>query len=418
MQAYHLISDESIEQLPVVERKRNVLELKIIESIYVSGPQSVMALCKETKTSSPNLLSVLNDLLERGIVEKKGRGVSIGGRKPDLYGIKEDCFYVMSVEVGVYTLKLGIYNSANVLVNGIKEICYSLANDAEAISNLIKEIEIFLLESNVDSQKLFGIGISMPGLIDSDKGVNHTYLKCENQTLVELLTQQLQIPVFIENDAKAIALAEYHFGLVKGKRHALVLFLDWGLGLGMILDGKLYRGSSGFAGEFSHIPMVENGMLCRCGKMGCLETIASATSIVRMAEEGINAGKSSVLNVREMVHHEHIDVKNVVDAALIGDQYAINILAEIGRNLGKGISILIQLFNPEIVVLCGKMSEAGAYLTTPLQQSIQTHTMKQISNLTQVEVSNLGTEIGVKGALAVVMENIFEKYIKRFSLDD
>ncbi|MFA6336106.1 MAG: ROK family protein, partial [Bacteroidales bacterium] len=225
--------------------------------------------------------------------------------------------------------------------------------------------------------------------------------------------EKLHIPVFIENDAKAIALAEFRLGTARSKKDVLVLYLDWGIGLGIIINGKLYRGVSGFAGEFSHIPMVEDGVLCRCGKLGCLETIASGTTLVRMAEEGIASGKSSMLLNRQKQKNSKIEVKHVVDAALSGDQYSISIIADIGKNLGKGIAILIQLFNPELIVLCGKLSEAGQYLVTPVQQAIQTHTMNQLSKQTKVVLSKMGSEIGIMGALAVVMENVFEASIKR-----
>jgi len=402
-----------IDQLAGVEQKRYVHELKIIKYLYISGLHSSADICRHLKISVPNAFSMLNDLVEKNLIEKKGRGDSIGGRKPDLYGIKDDCFYVMAVEVGVYTTRMAIFNSVNENLTGVKEFSINLNNKSETLDMLIAVIQQFIKMSGINSLRLTGIGISMPGLVDSIQGINYSYLNIGDQSLVSLLEERLQKPVFIENDANAIALAEYRLGIAQSKKEVLVLYLDLGIGLGMILNGKLYRGFAGFAGEFSHIQMVDDGQLCCCGKLGCLETIASGAALVQMAEEGIALGKSSIVLNQPSVKNSRLGVRKVVDAALSGDQYAIGIIAEAGTNIGKAISILIQVLNPEQIVLCGVMSEAGRYLTMPIQQAIQTHSMNQLSKHTKVELSKMGDEIGIKGALAVVMENVFEAVIKR-----
>lgn len=403
-----------IDQLAGMEKKKYAQEIKVIKYLYVNGPQSTADLCKMLKISAPNMITILGELVEKNLIEKRGRGVSIGGRKPDLYGITQNCFYVIGVEVGNYTTRMAIFNSVNEKLSPVREFSIVLANDPSSLERFVESVQQFIAESGIDTARLIGVGISMPGLIDSVKGVNHTYWNFSKKSLVAILEDKLKRPVFIENDAKAMALAEFRLGKAKGKKDVLVLLLDWGVGLGMILDGKLYKGTSGFAGEFSHMPMVEDGILCRCGKLGCLETVASGIAIVRMAEEGIRAGKTSMLMNVDQTKPLKLDLAQVVDAALVGDQYAIGILAEIGKNLGKGISSLIQLLNPELIVLCGKISEADQYLTTPVQQAIQTHAMKQLSERTQIGISSLGPEIGILGSLAVVMENIFENYIKHY----
>lgn len=400
------------DQLAGVERKKYIYELRIIKYLYVNGPRSSSEIGKHLKISAPNTFSMLGDLTEKSLIEKNGRGDSIGGRKPDLYGLQKNCFYVLAIEMNIYTTRMAIYNSVNENLTGIREFQFTLNNEPETLSHLVTIIQQFIKQSGIKAQRLTGIGISMPGLVDSIGGINHTYLKAGDIPLVNLLEEKLQLPVFIENDANSIALAEYRLGLAKSKKEVLVLYMDWGIGLGMILNGKLYRGVSGFAGEFSHIQMVDDGLLCRCGKLGCLETVASGTTVVRMAEEGLASGKSSTLQNQQSSRNTKIELKQVIDAALSGDQYAISIFTEVGLNLGKGIAILIQLLNPELIILSGKMSEAGQYLITPIQQAIQTHTMNQISVKTKIELSKMGQELGIKGALGVVMENIFETIIK------
>jgi N-acetylglucosamine repressor len=400
------------EQLAGVERKKYLFELRIVKYLYINGSRSSMEVGKQLRISTPNTFSLLNDLTDKGLIEKKGRGDSIGGRKPDLYGLRADCFYVMAVEMNIYSTRIAIFNSNNENLTGIKEFPLTMNNEPETLDMLVTIIQQFIKHSGIKPQRLTGIGISMPGLVDSVGGINHTYLKYGDIPLVHLMEDKLQVPVFIENDANSIALAEYRLGLAKSKKEILVLYMDWGIGLGMILNGKLYRGVSGFAGEFSHIQMEDDGKLCRCGKLGCLETIASGTAVVQKAEDGLASGKASLLQKKITGQKNKLELKQVIDAAMAGDQFAINLFSEIGTNLGKGISILIQLLNPELIILSGKMSEAGQYLITPIQQAIQTYTMSQLQAKTKIVLSKMGQEIGIKGALGVVMENIFESILK------
>ena len=288
-------------------------------------------------------------------------------------------------------------------------------NNTETIDKFYKYATELIKSSGIDPAKLIALGISIPGLVDSRKGVNYTYLNFGEKTLKDVLQKKFKLPVFIENDAKAAALAEYRFGQAKGKKDVLSIFWDWGIGLGLIMDSKLYRGTSGFAGEFSHIPIVKDGILCQCGKQGCLETIASGSALSRLALEGIKSGKTSISNNSSEEDMDKIEAKFVLEAAHKGDQYAINILAEVGFNLGKGLAILIQLLNPELIVLGGRIAEAGEYVTTPIQQSLNTFCMRQLKEPSSVVVSEMGQHVCLMGAVAIVMENIFEYYIKTVS---
>lgn len=409
----HLIENALLSKLGDLERKKYLLAIKILKYCYFNGAKSIADICKHLKVSSPNGISILNDLIDRGVMEKKGFGVSNGGRKPELYGICKGEFFVLAVDMDIFQTRMTIFNSANECVVDTWSFDLEMNNDPRTLESLLKNIDKFIEESGINRKLFLGVGVSFPGLVDSRKGVNHTYLHFGAKPIRDLIQERLNLPVFVENDAKAIALAVWRFGVAKGKKDILVLFLDWGIGLGMILDGKLYRGASGFAGEFSHIPIVEEGDLCICGKLGCLQTLAAGTALVKIAREGIKAGKSSLLALDSKDDVETINIKTVVDSALRGDQFAINILSQIGKNLGKGIAVLIQLFNPEMIVLGGKMAEAGHYLTTPIQQAVNTYAMSQISSRSSIDVSKMGNDIGLRGAMSVVMEDVFDSVIKK-----
>lgn len=400
------------ETLKGLEKKTFLQKIKIIKYLYVHGANTNADICRHLKISAPKSFSLLNELIESKLIEKQGRGISVGGRKPDLYGIKEKSLFVLSIDMGLYRTRMSIFDNKNTNISGIKIFSIELDNSTSTLDKLVEYANGLIKESGIDPSKLMGIGISMPGLVDSHKGINYTYLNFGNKPVRDILQKRFNRPVFIENDAKAAALAEFRFGLAKNKKNVLVVYLDWGIGLGLILNEKLYRGSSGFSGEFSHIPIVEDGLLCHCGKHGCLETIASGKTIARMVKEGMQSGKSSIMNTVTDNDLDKVEITRVVDAAFQGDQFAINILSEVGFNLGKGIAILIQLYNPELIILGGRVSEAGQYITTPIQQSLNTYCMHQIREKTKIQISEMKKSVGIMGAVAIVMENIFENHLK------
>ncbi len=401
-----------IEELKGLDKKKFIQKIKIVKYLYVHGPTTNTDICRHLKISAPKSFSLLNELISDNLIEKQGRGVSIGGRKPDLYGIKENSLFVLSIDIGLYKTRMSIFDNKNTNITGIKTFSLKLDNSMSTLDKMVGYANVLIQESGIDPTKLMGIGISMPGLVDAHSGINYTFFNFEKSPIRDILSKRFNRPVFIENDAKAAALAEYRFGLAKGKNNILVLYLEWGIGLGIIMDRKLIRGSTGFAGEFSHIPMIENGLLCHCGKQGCIETVASGNTIVRMAKEGIQSGKSSIMNSMVENDLDKIDIKFVVDAACRGDQFAISILSEVGFNLGKGIAVLIQLFNPELIILSGRMSEGGQYITTPIQQSLNTYCMQQIREKTEIQVSEMRQNVGIMGGVAIVMEDIFEEQLK------
>lgn len=405
---------EYLEMLSQVERKKHLQKIRVIKHLYVKGPKSNSEICNRFNISSPTSVTLLSELIQEGLVEKQGRGESVGGRKPDLYGLRDNSLFVLSIEMERFHTRLAIFDNNNNNITGIQTVPIQVSKDLSAVQELYEYASNMVLSSGINSEKLMGVGISMPGLVSSKEGNNYTYLLTEQESLSlqQLLELKFNKPVYIQNDVKSATLAEYRFGAAQGKKDVLVLSIDWGVGLGVIMDGKLRIGSSGFAGEFGHIPFVESGLLCHCGKRGCLETVASGLALARKAKEGIRSGQYSLLNELSDQQINEVDPQVVIEAANKGDQYAISILSEVGINLGKGIAILIQLFNPELIVLSGKMAEAKQYITTPIQQSINTYCMTQLREKTSIALSDLGQQAGIMGAVATVMENIFENHIE------
>jgi N-acetylglucosamine repressor len=407
------LDNQRLASLNNVERKKHFLKIKLIKHFYVHGADSNAEICSRFGLSSPTSMALINELIADGMVRKQGRGKSIVGRKPDLYGLLDGCFYVLSIHVERFKTNLALFDNNNRFLTRIETLPLTLSKDLSAVDQLYAHAQSLLLTSGLDPEKFMGVGVSMPGLVDSEEGRNYTFWVTEEaDSLQQVLERKFNKPVVIQNDVKSACLAEFRFGQAQGLQNVLIVSMDYGIGLGLILDGKMRKGSSGFAGEFGHIPLIENGLLCHCGKRGCLETVASGIAMTRMAKEGIKSGQSSFLNSHSATEMDSLEPKAIMEAANKGDQYAINILSEVGIHLGKGIAILIQLFNPELILLGGEITEAKQFITTPIQQSINTYCMPQLRERTRIALSDLGPNASLLGSVATVTENVLERQMR------
>ena len=396
-----------------VERKKYLQTLQILQTLFINGAISITEIGKIVKISTPTVFSLLNELISENLIEEQGFGTSSGGRRPNLYGLKPNSFFALGINIGRFTTRIAIYSNSNEAVSETRNLNLVLSNNPEIVQVICNEANNLLENSGIDRNKILGVGIDMPGLIDAQKGINHTFLNFETP-IKEIFETALQLPVFIENDAKARTFAELRFGLAKGKQNVAVLHLGWGLGTGLILNGKLYRGEQGYAGEFSHFPLNENGPLCVCGKKGCLETLASGMALARLAKEGLEQGKTSLLS--SLINDiNQIEPRTVVEAAAKGDLFAIGILSKVGIELGKGIAFLIQLLNPEMIILGGRLAKANQYLITPIQQSLYRFTMPELREKTQIVLSQLGQDANIIGSVAMVFEKVLETKINEIN---
>ena len=399
----------SLKKWSNIERKKHIQKVKLIKYVFNRGATPITEFISALNISAPTCQIIINELLNEGLVERKGKGGSIGGRRPDLYALKDGCFYVLGFSMERFATQVAIIDNNN---NILKTATFPIAisTDLSVIDQLYTVGLKMIADTEIDQRKIAGAGFAMPGLINWQTGNNQSYLATGNDdNLQTQLEEKFKLPVYIQNDVKCAATAELNYGLAKGVNDALVVLMDWGIGLGIIMDGKMQKGSQGFSGEIGHIPFVENGALCYCGKRGCLETVASGIALTRMAKEGIEAGQYTMLNELSEGNLDKIQPGLIITAANKGDQYAISLLSNIGHNLGKGIATLIQLFNPEKIILGGKIAEAKQYITIPIIQAINTYTMMQIRETTSVVLSNLGLNLSILGIVNMVIDNTLEK---------
>ena len=368
------------------ELKKHRQRKKILHLLYNHKMLAGTSIANKLGVSLPTVLFLLNELVELGYIEPCGTGLSRGGRKPLLYRLSGNSFYVIACELGRYEGKITICNAHNETIVPITYFETSI--DDNALVDRIYEISYKLIEENaIGDKRIVGIGLTMPGLVDEVNGVNNTIKNKEFRNVRERLEAKFKKLVYINNDARMQAYGEYVFGKARGHDNAIVINWSYGIGLGMILDGKLYNGAAGFAGELSHTKFVEDGDLCICGKRGCLETIASANFLLKKAMNGIRSGIVSQLILAYKEHPEELKPNDVVLSARSGDEFSISLLNQIGYSLGKGLAFTIQLLNPDIIVLCGEISGAKQFVLTPIQQSLNKYYLEQISSNIKVVIS-------------------------------
>jgi predicted NBD/HSP70 family sugar kinase len=367
---------------------------------------STSALSKATNVSLPTVRVIIDELCADGIVRVIGMGDSKGGRKPIIYGLVGEAFYVFAVEMGHYRAKAVIFNCLNREVSQVLEVEVNIDNpDLDVV--LYQTYQNLLKNSSIDDASVIAVGVAMPGLIDADNGINHTIKSGSNRNIGERLTERFGRKVYIENDARMQAMGEFIFGKARNSRNALVVNWSWGLGLGMILNGSVFGGSTGFSGEFSHIRVVENGEMCECGKRGCLQTIASAHKLLEMAVAEVNRGTVSQLTSRFQHDPQAMLPADIVECARRGDELSIALLNKISTNLGWGLSILIQLFNPELIVLNGPLTRASHHVRIPLRMALNQYCLENISSSVRLEISETGDDNGLLGVVVMVFKKLF-----------
>jgi predicted NBD/HSP70 family sugar kinase len=390
--------------------EKNLLyKRRIIKHLYFGNMLSCADLSDKINKSIPLTTKMLGKLMEEGMVTETGYAASTGGRRPVMYSLKQDVMYVVSVAMDQLVTQIAILDMQNRNITDIELFELPLTKNPNAPAALAEKINEIITRSGITKNKIAGIGIGMPGFVNAVKGINFTFLETEGYTISQYISAKVKLPVFIDNDSRLIALAELKFGAAREKKNALVINVGWGVGLGMILEGELFRGHDGFAGEFSHIPLFLNNKLCSCGKSGCLETETSLLIVIEKASNGLKSGKLSMLKETALsADHPEKAFQNIVTAASKGDKFAVEILSEAGYNIGRGVAILIHLLNPEVVILSGRGSSAGKIWQAPIQQALNEHCIPRLSVNTEIEVSALGYTAELTGAAALVMEN-YEK---------
>lgn len=278
---------------------------------------------------------------------------------------------------------------------------------AEVVQRIVDSVRQVLADSALGPDEILGLGVGAPGPVDVAAGLVTMPPNLPgwvNVPLQSLLQGELGIPTFLENDANAAALGEYRFGAGRGSHNMLYITVSTGIGGGFILDGKLYRGSSGAAAEVGHMTVLPRGPHCGCGNRGCLEAVASGTAIAREGRELLLRQAPTLITELANSDPEQVSAKLVADAARAGDVEAQEIIREAMHYLGVGVSSLVNLLNPELIVIGGSLTKLQDTLFGPVRREIIRRSFPTAAQRVRVVPAELGDQVGVLGAAAVAIE--------------
>lgn len=380
-----------------IDGKNAILKQKILGLCINDGDYSIADLSKELGTSIPTITKSVGELIEEGFIEDMGKQGTNGGRRPSIYGLNPYAGYFVGIDVHRNDISIAVTNFKGHTVDIQEDIPFILENSVTSLKSLCHGVLEHLHKIGIEKDRVRAYGVNLSGRVNNETGYCFTYFIGEDRPIASLLEDELQTPVFVENDSRAMTYGEYICGVANNEKNMLFLNVAWGLGMGMIIDGKLSYGKSGFSGEIGHFPLLDNDQICQCGKTGCLETGASGSALHRMIMEKLREGRSSSLSDKFNANEE-ISLEDIMAAVEEEDVLAIETVEKVGSTLGRAIAGLINLFNPELVVIGGRVSAAKEYLLLPIKSAIQKHSLNMINKDTTIKFSKLGKKAGPIGA--------------------
>lgn len=388
---------------------KNALQKKRIITHYIyNGSSTITDLAREMDLSVPTVTKFITEMCEEGYINDYGKLETSGGRHPSLYGLNPESGYFIGVDIKQFAINIGLINFKGDMVELKMNIPYKFENTPEGLETLCKLVCSFIKKLSIDTEKILNININISGRVNPESGYSFSQFNFEERPLAEILTERIGYKVTIDNDTRAMTYGEYLKGCVKGEKDVIFVNVSWGLGIGIIIDGKIYTGKSGFSGEFGHTNVFDNEIICHCGKKGCLETEASGSALHRILIERIRNGESSILSERIAMKNSVVTLDEIIAAVVKEDVLCIEIVEEIGQKLGKQIAGLINIFNPELVIIGGTLSVAGDYLTQPIKTAVRKFSLNLVNKDSSIQTSKLRDRAGIVGACMLARSRMFE----------
>ena len=395
--------------LKEIERgsKSALVKKRIITHYIYNGSSTIPDLSKELDLSVPTVTKFIDEMCEDGYINDYGKLETSGGRHPNLYGLNPESGYFIGVDIKKFAVNIGLINFKGDMVELKMNIPYKFENSKEKLDELCKLIHNFIKKINVDKEKILNINVNVSGRVNPESGYSFSQFNFEERPLADILTEKLGFKTTIENDTRAMTYGEFMKGCVEGEKDIIFVNISWGLGIGIIIDGKPYKGKSGFSGEFGHISAYENEVICHCGKKGCLETEASGSALHRILIERIRNGERSILTER-ISSKQPLTLDEIIEAVNKEDVLCIEIVEEIGQKLGKQIAGLINIFNPELVIIGGTLSQTGDYITQPIKTAIRKYSLNLVNKDSTILTSKLKDRAGIIGACMLARSRMIE----------
>ncbi len=383
----------------------------VLNTIRQQEPISRVDIASRTGLGRSTVTGIINTLLREGLVRESGAGDAPAGRKPVLLTFNARALFTIGVKLAPRSATVALVDMG-AEVSHSREVPLSPSHGTdEVIDAICGAIQGVVAEAKVAWEKLLGVGLVMPGVVDPNTGtaVTSYFLGWANIPIRQQLEERLSLPVYVDNDANAMALAEALYGAGRGANDLLALTVGVGIGAGIVLGGQVHRGRWFSAGELGHTRVLPDGPVCGCGRRGCLEAVAADAAIVRRAREEILAGRSPLLRAMVQGHPDLVTRESVITAAQEGDQAALAVLAEAGRWLGMAVGNAVNLLSPSLIVVGGEaVLQAGDLLLQPVREAMAEVVYPSLSNDLKVVPAILGQNAWVLGAASLVLADAFQ----------
>jgi N-acetylglucosamine repressor len=391
-------------------------EWNVLELIHAKCDFSRTELARQTGLSAASITAIVQSLIDKGLVVESGHNSSALGRKPVSLRLRDDAGFLVGVDLGSFYTRVVVTDiRGTLLYKQESETGMSDGRDL-VLSRTLKAIHQAIEDSKTPTPAFKGIGIGHSGVIDVSKGVVLSFprpgqlTEWKNVPLRDILEREFGVPCLLEDSVRAIATAEKHFGLGTGLSDFIYVDVGMGIGAAIFIDGKLYRGPGGSAGEFGHMTVDEHGPLCCCGNYGCLETVASCAAIIQSVKGAIEKGVDS--KVRELAQGDlnRISIEMIGQAALENDSLSFRVLHEAVSHIAVALADVVNLLNPHNLIFGGALFRSAPELfLEPLKRTIKQRALEKSANEVRLEISTLGSEAGALGAGRLISEIVIER---------
>jgi predicted NBD/HSP70 family sugar kinase len=380
----------------------------ILDTIRQSGPISRSQIAKRNKLSPTTVTSAVNELIQEGLVCEEGIGVSSGGRKPILLRFSPDSQFLIGVSVSNSSITIAEMNLEAKIRR--KEIHTIESYMGDSVGDYVLGLINHFIERYSDLELCVGISVITQGVVDSVNGIirYNSKLKLKNMPLKEMVEKRFNIKTWLDNDTNAYILAEKNFGQFHKYENILYITIGDGLGAGILVNGSLYRGSTGGAGEFGHTSITREGIRCDCGNIGCLENYVSWPAIYSRIFSSITRGRQTVITELCAEDMSRISPSLFREALKMKDPLALDILEETASYLSVGLVNLVHLFNPEVIILGGDVVHDNPILLEKVTKSASQRVLAILSEDLEIRPTSLGGEFEMIGAAAILLQDKFQ----------
>ncbi len=387
----------------------------VLRLIHTQSPISRAQLAVISGLNKSTVSSLADELLERKLIHETGTNSIGAGRPATLLEMNPQAGYVIGVELGVDFVSIAVTDFLGNILWRRKEDADPADDQAKMIGQTLRIVKEAMAVGKKKNYSFLGLGLATPGTVNIEKGILifAPNLHWRNVPFGKIFSEQTKLKVFVENDANAAATAEHLFGTAKQCQDFLFVFAGVGIGGGLFLNGKLYRGKNGYAGEIGHSPITAepSQTVCHCGNRGCWETYANQYSIIQRVRARLEVKRSSIIPKLLAEQNSQITIPLIKQAADAGDIEAIESFTEAGHAMGQGLAGLINIFNPEKIILGGPLSVAGEYLLPAIKETVAHHSLPEIDQQAEVVLSPFGPDASLIGAIAIVVDDVLSQPI-------